>query len=421
MKFELKTITNNLLASGLELAKAIEDSGYEAYLVGGCVRDLIRFQVKQIDHVDIHDIDIATSMPMSELDNKFRTESNNGEAHGTKLVLWNSIPFEVTHFRTDGEYSDNRHPDTINLTSSFEEDTARRDFTINSIGMKWDGTIIDFHGGVDDIEKRIIRAVGSPLRRFDEDSLRIIRGIRFSANFEYNIDDATSSAMTEKAPLVANISNERIRNEILKLDFSSASAMFNFFYELSSKKIIYHMNQFSGYTWIDVSRTINMFYDLDGITKDNIFAILSYYGTDKNIDAFAPTRKEKKLWTWYKSYVHIYQKFPPVERYWTWLVKFASSDYRIVLRLEYFNKCELPWIKDLPIAEYIAMNFDGYAKINEQVRSQGIAAGKEFGERVAQLIEEEYIKMANSFPRKVYNVIGNSKLTYTISDVHKNS
>lgn len=158
--------------SGVALCKDIEKFGHEAYIVGGCRGE-----------PGVHDVDIATNMPIDELYSKFKCTSNNGEAHGTILVIYDGIAFEVTQFRTDGEYSDGRHPDSVAFTKSFEEDTARRDFTINAMGIDADGNLIDCHGGEQDLENGILRTVGDAKQRFGEDALRIIRASRFAARF----------------------------------------------------------------------------------------------------------------------------------------------------------------------------------------------------------------------------------------------
>ena len=156
MKIDLSTIKNDLLTSGMKLASAIESMGYEAYLVGGCVRDMVRWSLGQSGFPDIHDIDISTNMPIEELQKTFKTASNNGEAHGTILVFQDGEPFEVTQFRTDGAYTDGRHPDSITFAKTFKEDCLRRDFTINAMGLSGKGEVIDYYGGIADVENGII-------------------------------------------------------------------------------------------------------------------------------------------------------------------------------------------------------------------------------------------------------------------------
>ena len=153
MKIDLaKYSTNNELNLAMMLISQINSYGYEAYAVGGCVRDLVRYELGQTDTPNIHDVDIATNMPIEKLQENFTTRSNNGEAHGTILVLFRAglefagydpVPFEVTQFRTDGDYSDGRHPDSVTFAKTFKEDASRRDLTINALGLDADGNVME--------------------------------------------------------------------------------------------------------------------------------------------------------------------------------------------------------------------------------------------------------------------------------------
>ena len=215
MKINTNRFQSSALNCAMDLCKRIRDYGHEAYIVGGSVRDMVRVELGQTNVLDLHDVDIATNMPIDALQKNFRTESNNGEAHGTILVFHiYGYPFEVTQFRTDGDYSDGRHPDTVSFTRDFKEDAARRDFTINAMGMDGDGNVIDPFNGIKDIEDHVLRAVGEADKRFKEDSLRILRGARFAVNFGYEIEPDTYKAMKDNAVLTKGLSNERIRKEI---------------------------------------------------------------------------------------------------------------------------------------------------------------------------------------------------------------
>ena len=223
--------SNSLVDDARRLVQAINKAGFQAYMVGGFVRDVVRLFSHQTINDNqplVHDIDIATNMPMDDLKKAFRWSSNNGEGHGTILVHFGST-FEVTQFRVDGHYSDGRHPDTVAFTEDFAEDTARRDFTINSMGMDADGNIIDFHGGYEDIKSKVIRAVGDPERRFNEDALRMVRAIRFSAVFGYEIEASTMEAIRKCAYGISMVAMERIHAEICKvIDSGDANALFRF-------------------------------------------------------------------------------------------------------------------------------------------------------------------------------------------------
>lgn len=151
-----------------------------------------------------------------ELKDKFYWHDNNGEKHGTILVNFAGHYIETTQFRADGNYSDGRHPDSVEFSKSFEEDTKRRDFTINAIGLDADGKIVDFQNGQKDIEAGIIRAVGDPVARFNEDALRILRALRFASRFMFTIEWNTARAIQETKHKLTLIARERIGDEIRK-------------------------------------------------------------------------------------------------------------------------------------------------------------------------------------------------------------
>lgn len=417
MKINLNEIDNDQLKAGLALAKKITEVApkAEAYLVGGCVRDMVRFQLGQTSELDIHDIDIATSLPLETLKKQFRTCDNNGEKHGTILVWWSDQYFEVTHFRTDGEYSDGRHPDEVILTESFEEDTARRDFTINALGLAWDGEVIDYHGGVDDIKNKIIRAVGDPSKRFEEDALRMIRGARFAVNFNYSIENKTSDAISKNAARIANVSNERIRAEFLKI--TDLANIPDFIDRLIWDGLIKHIRAFVGMDWYEVKNNLIECDDL--LTADNLFPAICFTANDEsNLEAFVPTRDERKLWNWLRSYKNVYAWDPDSKLYWTSLVEFVSGQYELLLALnaDYYY-CERAWLSKLPTARYLLQNPPDMKAISQRVSDMGIPQGKEFGDKVKELLEAEYAKMAAIFPNTVSLTMGNSTLVYKIESV----
>ena len=190
----------------------LADSGFQAFLVGGCVRDMILGR-------DIHDHDITTDALPEQVMNVFSgfTTVPTGLKHGTVTVLVNGEPFEITTFRIDGEYSDSRRPESVSFTRNLTDDLARRDFTINAIAMDIDGNISDPFHGCDDIKNKIIRCVGEPSMRFNEDALRILRAVRFSSVLGFEIEKNTSNALMNLRKNLDNISRERIRDELDKL------------------------------------------------------------------------------------------------------------------------------------------------------------------------------------------------------------
>lgn len=215
MKIDLSKYNFDVI-TGAGLCSKIASYGYEAYLVGGCVRDMVMECLGLVEHANVHDVDIATNMPINELKREFKTASNNGEAHGTILVEWCGIYFEVTQFRTDGAYTDGRHPDSVSFTNSFKEDTARRDFTINAMGIDSEGNVIDHYNGIKCLEDHVLSTVGNPAERFDEDALRIIRAYRFQARFKMAIPEDVKEAIRKTKHKLANIAMERIYDEFKK-------------------------------------------------------------------------------------------------------------------------------------------------------------------------------------------------------------
>lgn len=189
--------------------------GYEAYAVGGCVRDTMLGRIP-------NDWDVTTSaLPETTLSlfscaDEFKAVPT-GIAHGTVTVISGGEPVEVTTFRVDGKYSDHRRPDSVGFTGRLEEDLARRDFTINAMAYSPERGLIDPYGGERDLGDRIIRCVGEPERRFDEDALRILRALRFASTLGFEIDDQTAEAAVRLRALILDISRERVSAELEKL------------------------------------------------------------------------------------------------------------------------------------------------------------------------------------------------------------
>ncbi|MBP5363597.1 MAG: CCA tRNA nucleotidyltransferase [Ruminococcus sp.] len=194
------------------LLEKLESAGFEAYIVGGCVRDKLLGN-------EINDFDITTNALPEETMAVFSDLKvvPTGLKHGTVTVIYNGTHFEITTFRVDGSYTDSRRPDSVRFTKSLEEDLARRDFTINAIAMDLRGTLHDPFGGRDDIDKHIIRCVGDPDKRFTEDALRIMRAVRFSSTLGFEIEENTSSSALKLRSLLDNISRERCRDELSKM------------------------------------------------------------------------------------------------------------------------------------------------------------------------------------------------------------
>lgn len=198
----------------LRIIKKIESAGHKAYCVGGAVRDLLLGLTPT-------DYDICSSMTPEEIISLFPHTVPTGIKHGTVTVIEDEKKVEITTFRSDGDYSDNRHPEQVKFVRSLETDLVRRDFTINSLAF--DGkNLVDITGGLSDLEGKIIRAVGDAETRFSEDALRILRCFRFSAQLGFSIEKSTLSAAIKTRHLIENISRERIAAEIIKIFESGA-------------------------------------------------------------------------------------------------------------------------------------------------------------------------------------------------------
>lgn len=193
------------------LARIFNKHSYSLYLVGGAVRDYILKKENS-------DYDLTTSATPDEVKVMFKRTIDTGIKHGTVTVIFSGEHYEITTFRTEGDYSDSRHPDSVTFVRSLEEDLKRRDFTINALACDIiTGEIIDLHGGTDDLEKGIIRAIGIPEDRFDEDALRMFRACRFAAKLDFTIEENTLKAIKSLHGNIRKVSVERIKDEMDKL------------------------------------------------------------------------------------------------------------------------------------------------------------------------------------------------------------
>ena len=197
-----------------DILNKLETAGFQAYAVGGCVRDSILG--KEPD-----DWDLTTDARPEEVKALFPRTVDTGLQHGTVTVLLGGEGYEVTTYRIDGSYSDGRHPDSICFTPSLAEDLKRRDFTINAMAVSERGELVDLFGGQEDLARGCIRCVGDPYARFREDALRMLRAVRFAAQLNFEIEAETFKALTELSPNLARVSKERILAELTKLLLSN--------------------------------------------------------------------------------------------------------------------------------------------------------------------------------------------------------
>lgn len=201
------------LPAGAEFVlNRLHSAGYQAYVVGGCVRDTLLGRVPK-------DWDVCTNALPEEMQQVFADchVIETGLQHGTLTVMYHHEPFEVTTFRVDGEYTDHRHPDEVIFVADVKEDLSRRDFTVNAMAWSPETGLVDAFGGQEDLAAGVIRCVGDPRKRFDEDALRIMRALRFAAVYGFSIDPATDAAIHELKDTLVDVAAERIRVELAKL------------------------------------------------------------------------------------------------------------------------------------------------------------------------------------------------------------
>lgn len=222
----------NLPEKVKKIIRTIEDAGYEAYAVGGCVRDSLLNRKPD-------DWDITTSAKPLQIKSLFCHTIDTGLIHGTVTVMLDREGFEVTTYRIDGEYEDSRHPKEVTFTAELAEDLKRRDFTINAMAYNDSCGLIDLFGGISDIESKTIRCVGNPRERFKEDALRMMRAVRFSAQLGYRIDGETKAAVREMSENLRNISAERIMTELVKLIVSPHPQYLGICYETGITAVIF--------------------------------------------------------------------------------------------------------------------------------------------------------------------------------------
>ena len=196
---------------GKEVLSIIENEGYKAYLVGGCVRDYLL-------NIDINDQDITTNMPLDKISKLFDV-IDNGSKYLSITIIYKEILFEITNFRKDILYKDHRHPDVL-FVDNPKEDSLRRDYTINALYMDKNGKILDFHDGLNDLTSRKLKMIGEANLRFEEDALRILRGLYFSSKLNFEIDNNTIDGMVLKKKLLKYLSEERLYQYFVKIIYA---------------------------------------------------------------------------------------------------------------------------------------------------------------------------------------------------------
>lgn len=230
--FETEGFMFNIPQEAVTIISTLEAHGHEAYLVGGCVRDFLM-------GVQPKDYDICTSALPEDVLVLFDRTIPTGIKHGTITVIINRLPFEVTTFRIDSEYTDHRRPDEVQFSRSLEDDLKRRDFTINAIAFHPQHGIIDPFGGLGDIQNKIIRAVGAPIERFQEDALRMLRAVRFKARLGFSVDPATQEAIVALSKTIRYVSRERILAEMNGILLSPFPCEIRFLFQSGLDKYVF--------------------------------------------------------------------------------------------------------------------------------------------------------------------------------------
>ena len=200
----------NKFKDAIDILKTFNKNGYEAYFVGGCVRDYLLGE-------EFSDIDITTNALPEEVKKIFRKSIDTGIQHGTVTILVNGEGYEVTTFRTEDEYTNHRAPEKVEFVNNLREDLDRRDFTINAMALDSNGVLFDYHNGEKDLSSGVIRTVNNPNERFYEDALRMLRAFRFSSKLDFELEKDTLEAIKKNAELIKFVSIERIVNEFKKL------------------------------------------------------------------------------------------------------------------------------------------------------------------------------------------------------------
>lgn len=232
MIYELKNIHIEIPPSVQEILDTLNGAGFEAYIVGGCVRDAILGRKPQ-------DWDITTQALPYQVKSLFKSTADTGLEHGTVMVIKNGTGYEVTTFRIDGKYLDGRHPESVEFTPSLKEDLKRRDFTINAFAYSPETGVTDLFDGISDLNNGLVRCVGEPEKRFEEDALRIMRAVRFSAQLKFKIEEKTASAIEKFATELAQVSRERIRVEFEKTLLSQNPQYVNLYREFGLAPYIF--------------------------------------------------------------------------------------------------------------------------------------------------------------------------------------
>lgn len=327
------------------LIDMIYENGYEAFMVGGCVRDSVLNLIP-------NDYDITTNAKPKEIINIFKDYKiiDTGIKHGTVSIILNNNIYEITTYRIEGEYENNRRPKTVEFTSSIEEDLRRRDFTINAMAYNKQFGIIDKFNGLEDLQNRIIKTVGNPDERFKEDGLRMIRAIRFSSKLGFNIDENTLNGIYKNSYIIKNISTERINDEFTKILLSDNPQNIILLYKTNIFKYLgIHCNLNRDY-YKELEKYINILSYCDNNLLDKLI-ILDYLISNEILKCIDKCEK-------YKYYCENIKKVNIINnlRYSNKVINYCNDI------MEYMIK-DIDKIDKIVIKRYL--NNIGYEKLNK--------------------------------------------------------
>lgn len=360
----------------LPVLETLQKAGFEAYFVGGSVRDALLGKA-------VNDVDIATSAFPEEIKRLFRKTVDVGIEHGTVMVLMNDESYEVTTFRTESTYQDYRRPDSVTFVRSLKEDLKRRDLTINAFAMNNEGVIQDFFNGEKDLKEQIIRAVGKPEERFHEDALRMMRAVRFASQLGFQLEADTFYAIVVNAPLLKNIAVERIQVEFVKMAMGK--------YVLQGMEAFFTTNLYEYCPNMDQGKVALRRFSLISkpVKKErHVWALLLYFLGVQNIKEGTAFLKNWKLSNKLINEstkileLLLYRHHSPLNHYivykFTPPIVWETEDLLEMLKLPFDKRTAARLIHTLPIQSRDEMNINGQI-IMEETNNRG---GRWLGEAI---------------------------------------
>ncbi|KKB26261.1 CCA tRNA nucleotidyltransferase [Staphylococcus carnosus] len=361
-------MNKDLFLQAAPILQEIQDNGYEAYYVGGAVRDYLMDR-------PIHDIDITTSASPDEIEGIFTNTIPIGKEHGTINVVYNHENYEVTTFRAEDEYEDHRRPSEVIFVRDLYKDVERRDFTINAIAMDNQFNIKDYFNGYSDIQNKLIKTVGNPYERFNEDALRILRGLRFKSQLRFEIDSDAYKAMQEKIADTEYLSIERIIIELRKLlEGTDASIVYPLLNELQFFKYVPFFKSFNT-SAIEIK---------DPIKLELLIAIMSFkQSSNISLSMLKISNDSKKK---IQKYITLFNKLPDIKT--KKALKVFVYDYGISTLSYILDMKDTLAANQIELGHPLIFNIESIDEINQNLiirqRSDMMVNGKDILESLNQ-------------------------------------